>query len=169
VYPAPIEHSAYFDLTSLQESDEDELAYEYEYDFRSDCEERALSDRTAVSLGTNLSTSRRPAIVLVLDFFLGVVIRSRAHCTKHIWRFIAGSGTTWGLRPGGTPEYHRAINPQDIVLQSRYRLLCDSTHERPISLLNFTQQQRLAISAMGQAYFDRPSGMRSNSKHQYRR
>ena len=108
------------------------------------------------------STSRRPAIVLVLvlDFFLGVVIRSRAHCTnrswcqkvgqmsrvfqvqttgrfevedfaKHIWRFVAGSGTTWGLRPGGTPEYHRAINPQDIVLQSRYRLLCDSTHERP--------------------------------------
>ena len=24
-------------------------------------------------------------------------------------RFIAGSGTTWGLRPGGTPEYRRAI------------------------------------------------------------
>src|ERR1700722_8567153 len=37
-------------------------------------------------------------------------------------RFIAGSGTTWGLRPGGTPEYRRAINPKDIVLQSRYRV-----------------------------------------------
>jgi hypothetical protein len=27
-----------------------------------------------------------------------------------------------GLRPGGTPEYRRAINPKDIVLQSRYRV-----------------------------------------------
>ena len=26
------------------------------------------------------------------------------------------------LRPGGTPEYRRAINPKDIVLQSRYRV-----------------------------------------------
>jgi hypothetical protein len=34
-------------------------------------------------------------------------------------RFIAGSETTWGLRPGGTPEYRRAINPEDIVLQGR--------------------------------------------------
>jgi hypothetical protein len=33
-----------------------------------------------------------------------------------------GSGTTWGLRPGGTPEYRRAISPKDIVLQSRYRV-----------------------------------------------
>jgi len=24
-------------------------------------------------------------------------------------RFIAGFGTTWGLRPGGTPEYRRGI------------------------------------------------------------
>jgi hypothetical protein len=37
-------------------------------------------------------------------------------------RFIAGSGTTQGLRPGGTPEYRCAINPKDIVLQSRYRV-----------------------------------------------
>jgi hypothetical protein len=37
-------------------------------------------------------------------------------------RFIAGSGTTWGLRSAGTPESPRAINPKDIVLQSRYRV-----------------------------------------------
>jgi hypothetical protein len=24
-------------------------------------------------------------------------------------RFIAGFGTTWGLRPGGTPKYRRGI------------------------------------------------------------
>jgi hypothetical protein len=27
------------------------------------------------------------------------------------------------MRPEGTPEYRRAINPKDIVLQSRYRVL----------------------------------------------
>jgi hypothetical protein len=31
----------------------------------------------------------------------------------------AYAGTTGGLRPGGTPEYRRAINPEDIVLQGR--------------------------------------------------
>ena len=31
-------------------------------------------------------------------------------------RFIAGSGTTWGLRPGGTPEYRRAINPKVSIV-----------------------------------------------------
>ena len=30
-------------------------------------------------------------------------------------RFIAGSGTTSGRRPGGTPEYRRAINPKEHV------------------------------------------------------
>ena len=30
-------------------------------------------------------------------------------------RFIAGSGTTSSLRPGGTPEDRRAIHPKDIV------------------------------------------------------
>jgi hypothetical protein len=50
--------------SSSKESDEDEL--EYEYDFRNDCEERVLSDRTKISLGSKLSTSRRLAIVLVL-------------------------------------------------------------------------------------------------------
>ena len=62
VSSAPIEHSAYFDLTSLQKSEDED-----EYDFRNDCEERALSDRTEISLDSNLSTSRRLAIVLVLD------------------------------------------------------------------------------------------------------
>ena len=60
-----------FDLTSLQNPDEAEI--EYEYDFRNDCEERALSDRTEISLDSNLSTSHRLAIVLVLV----VVLRSR--------------------------------------------------------------------------------------------
>jgi hypothetical protein len=31
----------------------------------------------------------------------------------------AYAGTTGGLRPGGAPEYRRAINPEDIVLQGR--------------------------------------------------
>jgi hypothetical protein len=66
--------------------DEYEDDLEDSYDFRNDCEERALSDRTEISLGSNLSTSRRLAIVLVLvpDFFSGVVIRSRAHGAKHL-------------------------------------------------------------------------------------
>jgi Alcohol dehydrogenase GroES-like domain len=38
------------------------------FDFRNDCEERALSDRTKISLSSQLSTSRRLPIVLVLDF-----------------------------------------------------------------------------------------------------
>ena len=54
-------------------------------------------------------------------------------------RFIAGFGPM-GLRPGGTPEYRRAINPKDIVLQSRYRVSlekptpCASGH-RSLNLL----------------------------------
>ena len=45
-----------------------------------------------------------------------------------------------GPRPGGTPEYRRAINSKDIVLQSRYRVslekltLCASGH-RSLNLL----------------------------------
>ena len=65
VSSAPIEHSAYFDLAGLQKSEyEDELGYEY--DVRNDREERALSDGMEISLGSNLSTSRRLAIVLVV-------------------------------------------------------------------------------------------------------
>ena len=30
-------------------------------------------------------------------------------------RFIAGSRTTWGLRPGGTPEYRRAIKRRECI------------------------------------------------------
>jgi hypothetical protein len=32
-------------------------------------------------------------------------------------RFIAGSGTTSRLHPGGTPEYRRAINPKILRLR----------------------------------------------------
>src|SRR5271165_2723667 len=41
---------------------EDEL--EFEYDMRTDCEEKALLDRAEISLGSNLSIGRRLAIVL---------------------------------------------------------------------------------------------------------
>ena len=56
-------------------------------------------------------------------------------------RFIAGSRTTWGLRPGGTPEYRRAIKRRE----------CISDGPSPISI---------APPA---------SGARSISKHEYRR
>jgi hypothetical protein len=88
--------SQYVVSENPESKDEDE--YEYEYDFRNDCEEGALSDRTEISLGPNLSTSRRLAIVLVLvlDFFSGVVLRSRTHganrslCQKQMSRvFLA--------------------------------------------------------------------------------
>ena len=51
---------------------EDEL--EFEYDIRTDCEEKALLDRAEISLGSNLSIGRRLAIVLVVV----VVLRPRS-------------------------------------------------------------------------------------------
>jgi hypothetical protein len=58
------EKSAYCDSTirpACKKSDEDELEYEQRFqDFRNDCEEKASSDRTTVSLGSNLLTGNRP-------------------------------------------------------------------------------------------------------------
>src|SRR5271163_1952479 len=50
-----------------------EHEFEFEYDIRTDCEEKALLDRAEISLGSNLSIGRRLAIVLVV-----VVLRPRS-------------------------------------------------------------------------------------------
>jgi hypothetical protein len=77
---------------------------------------------------------------------------------------------------------HMICNSTDAE-RLHFILLRDPTHEGPKSLLDFAHQQRLAIfraknkvnikrrevSAMAKPNFDRPSGTRSISKHQYRR
>jgi hypothetical protein len=60
--------------------DEEELEYDYDYDFGNDCQERGLSDQSEISLSSQLSASRR--LRIVLDFFAGVVLRSRGHALK---------------------------------------------------------------------------------------
>jgi hypothetical protein len=79
----------------LKNPDEDEL--EYEYDFRSDCEDRALSDRREISLGSNRSNNRRLPIVLAI--FLGVVMQNRAHGAKHMQNAGLSPAATVGQGP----------------------------------------------------------------------
>ena len=64
-------------------------------------------------------------------------------------RFIAGSGTTWGLRPGGTPEYHRA-----------YFLVVPPGHIGTATALNaeMPKLQSQALACVGFPGGERPEG-----------